>query len=147
MSTARKHILVVDDEPQITRQIRLNLELGGEYVVREENEAGHALAAAVESHTDLVLLDVMMPGRDGGELASQFRANSKFRNIPIVFLTAAVTAEEVKKHGGYIGGERFLAKPVDPAELSQCLREELEKHAPHPVPRRAEDDSSPHLAY
>ncbi len=135
MTAHKKCILVVDDEPGITRQIRLNLELTGEYLVKEENRASHALAAAREVSPDLLLLDVMMPGVDGGELASQFRASGQFRDVPIVFLTAAVTAEEVRKHNGYIGGDRFLAKPVHPEELVACLREELQKHRPQPAAR------------
>ncbi len=147
MNAAKKHILVVDDEPKITRQIRLNLELTEEYQVREENNASHAVRTAAESAPDLILLDVMMPGIDGGALASEFRANPKFRNIPIVFLTAAVTAEEVRKSRGWRGGERFLAKPVDPNELIQCLHEMLHKPAGQHAPPKTEDNTNAPLAY
>ncbi len=130
MDNVKKRILVVDDEPKITRLIRLNLEQTGEYEVREENHPTHAFTAIREFRPDLVLLDVLMPGVDGGQLASELQENPKFREIPIIFLTAAITREEVNSHGGYIGGLPFLAKPVDVPELLAALHKHLEPHAP-----------------
>ncbi len=145
MNTAKKTVLVVDDEPKITRQVRLNLELTGEYQVREENDATHALRAARESLPDLIVLDVIMPRIDGGELASRFRADPKFRDIPIVFLTAAITPEEASEPRP--GDERYLAKPVDPQQLIQCLHQMLEKPSAQPRPPTVKPDSTPHMAY
>jgi CheY-like chemotaxis protein len=144
MNRDKKRILVVDDEAKITRMVRLSLELTGEYEVREENCAGHALAAAFEFLPDLILLDVLMPGVDGGELASQLKGSPKFREVPIIFLTAAVTREEVSTHGGYVGGLPFLAKPVDFPELIACLHKHLEKHAAHPAAQTAVSLTTPH---
>ena len=144
MNSLKKRILVVDDEPKITRLIRLNLEQTGEYEVKEENRASHALAAAREFLPDLILMDVLMPGVDGGRLAGEFQESPKFREVPIIFLTAAVTREEVSSHGGYVGGLPFLAKPVDIPELVGCLRKHLEKHAAHPVPGNAAETAARH---
>jgi CheY-like chemotaxis protein len=124
-NTERKRILVIDDEPSITRLLKLNLEQTNEYLVRSENAATAALAAAEEFQPDLILLDVMMPGMDGGELASRFAANPRLKTVPIVFLTAAVTKQEVQLHGGRIGGLPFLAKPVNLADVLGCLRHHL----------------------
>jgi len=137
MSTLRKRILVVDDDPKITRGIRSVLELTGEYDVREVNHASHAMAATKAFLPDLILLDILMPEVEGDELASELRSVPEFREIPIVFLTASVTQKEVDEHGGYIGGDRFLAKPVIPVKLMDCLREQLEKHSKHPLPGRS----------
>ena len=162
MNTLRKRILIVDDEPVITRGIHRVLELTGKYEVREENRASHAMAATKAFLPDLILLDIVMPEVEGDELASEFRSVPEFREIPIVFLTASVTQKEVDEHGGYIGGDRFLAKPVDPVKLMQCLQEQLEKHSSrslpgrsaevtersgHPVTTTATEDAKPHLAY
>ena len=162
MNTLRKRILIVDDEPVITRGIHRVLELTGKYEVREENRASHAMAATKAFLPDLILLDIVMPEVEGDELASEFRSVPEFRDIPIVFLTASVAQKEVDEHGGYIGGERFLAKPVDPVELMDCLRKQLEKHSKsalptrsaeipdhsgHPVAAKATEDTSTHLAY
>jgi len=148
MNSQKKRILAIDDDPTITRQIRLNLELTGEFEVREENRGTHALIAARTFLPDLILLDVVMPDINGGELAAEIRAIPKFREVPIVFLTANVTEKEVKDHNR-IGGERFLhkTKPLDPVDLLACLREELRQHSTHPVEKKAGEDTSPHLAY
>jgi CheY-like chemotaxis protein len=121
----KKRILVVDDEPSITRLLKLNLEQTGEYEVKTENDAKAALGAAEDFVPDLVLLDVMMPGIDGGELASRFQAHPLFKNVPIVFLTAAATKTEVYNRGGRVGGLPFLAKPVELAEVLACLKQQL----------------------
>jgi CheY-like chemotaxis protein len=64
-----KRILVVDDEPSVTRTLKLNLEDTLRYKVRTENDATHAVAAAREFHPDLILLDVIMPGLDGCDVS------------------------------------------------------------------------------
>lgn len=125
MNTEKKRILVVDDEPSITRLLKLNLEQTDQYIVRGENDAMAVLAAAEEFDPHLILLDVMMPGLDGGELASRIQANPRFKTVPIVFLTAAATKGEVYARGGRVGGLPFLAKPVDISEVVACLKQQL----------------------
>jgi CheY-like chemotaxis protein len=73
MKLEKKRILVVDDEPSITRLLKLNLEETNRYVVRTENDAKAALASAEVFQPDLILLDVMMPDLDGGQLASRLQ--------------------------------------------------------------------------
>jgi DNA-binding response OmpR family regulator len=121
----KKRILVVDDEPSITRLLKLNLEQTGGYVVRTENGADEGLAAAHEFRPNLILLDVAMPGMDGGELARRIQENPMLNTVPIVFLTALATKEEVSKSRGVIGGMPFLAKPVDMNEVLSCLNKHL----------------------
>ena len=125
MNTEKKRILVVDDQAQNTRLLKLYLERTDDYGVREENDAKAALAAAEEFEPHLILLDVMMPGLDGGELAARFQGNPKLKAVPIVFLTAAVTKAEVKAGDGRIGGAPFLAKPVVLTEVLACLKQHL----------------------
>jgi len=125
MNNEKKRILVVDDEPSITRLLKLNLEQTGDYLVWTENSPSTAPAAAKEFRPDLILLNVMMPGQDGGELASAFHAEPAIQNVPIVFLTAAVTREEVRTRNGVIGGQPFLAKPVNLHEVLACLERHL----------------------
>lgn len=125
MKTEKKRILVVDDEASITRLLKLNLEQTNDYVVRGENDATAAVATAEDFLPDLILLDVMMPELDGGELASRFQAHPKFKSVPIVFLTAAATKGEVYMRGGKVGGLPFLAKPVEIAEVIACIKKEL----------------------
>jgi CheY-like chemotaxis protein len=122
----KKRILAVDDRSSITRLVKLYLEQTNDYVVREENDAKAALSAAEEFQPHLILLDVMMPGMDGGELAARFQASSKLKAVPIVFLTAAITKAEVKASDGQLrGGYPFLAKPVVLKEMLACLKHHL----------------------
>src|ERR1041385_1981538 len=99
---SQHRILIVDDEESFTRLLKLNLEVGGAYRVRSENHAPHAVAAAKEFMPDLILLDVMMPEMDGGDVASALQADPELKHIPIVFLTAAVKKEEVNSRGGLV---------------------------------------------
>ena len=125
MHDEKKRILVVDDETSITRLLKLNLEQTGDYLVRTENSSKAALAAAEEFRPDFVFLDVMMPDVDGGELAGRFQANPIMKGVPIVFLTATITREEVRARHGLVGGQPFLAKPVNLHEVLGCLERHL----------------------
>ena len=125
MKTEKKRILVVDDEAPNTRLLKRYLEQTNDYVVREENDAKAALSAAEEFQPHLILLDVMMPGMDGGELAACFQANPKLKAVPIVFLTAIVTKGEVKAGRGRVGKFPFLAKPIVLSEVVACLKHHL----------------------
>jgi CheY-like chemotaxis protein len=129
MNKAR--ILVVDDEVGFTRLLQLNLHWTGRYVVRAENSGTAALAALREFHPDLILLDVMMPGMDGGDLAARLQHNPRTRGIPIVFVTAAVRKTEARGHAGQIGGLNYIAKPVELDELIRCIDHQV---ATHPAP-------------
>jgi two-component system, OmpR family, response regulator len=125
MNDHKKRILVVDDEASITRLLKLNLEQTGNYAVATENTSWAALATAEAFKPDLILLDVMMPGLDGGHVANQFEASPRLKGVPIVFLTAAVTREEIRAHRGLVGGQPFLAKPVNLQEVLACLEQHL----------------------
>jgi len=121
-----KHrILAVDDEPAITRMIKLNLEETGLYEVRTENQGQRAIEAAREFRPDLILLDVMMPGMLGSEISAQLQADPKLCGIRIVFLTAMVTKAEESRTGGQIGGQTFVAKPISSDDLCRVVENHL----------------------
>jgi CheY-like chemotaxis protein len=118
----KKKLLVVDDEPGFTRLLKLVLR---HYEIREENDPMKALETARLFHPDLILLDVIMPGIDGGNLAAKFKADAHLKRIPIVFLTAVVSPREAGETSKLIGGFPFLAKPVSPQALEVCINEQL----------------------
>ena len=124
---SKKRILVIDDEASITRSLKLNLEAAGGYEVRAENDARRALTVARDFGPDLVLLDVMMPEMDGGDVAAQLRATVVLHDVPIVFLTAIVSKQETGGHEMVSGTMPYLAKPVDWRELKACIEEHLGK--------------------
>ena len=123
----KKKILVVDDEVGMTRMLKRNLEATGRYDVRTENSGQVAVTAAREFQPDMILLDVMMPGIGGDEVAAQFKEDKGLSNIPVVFLSAIVKKEETQPTGGNIGGLTFLAKPVKLDDLITCIENHLGK--------------------
>ena len=121
----KKKILVVDDEGGITRMLKRNLEATNHYTVRAENSGTAAVAAAAEFLPDLILMDVMMPGMDGGDVAAKIKENKNLSHIPIIFLSAIVKKEETEPTGSDIGGLTFLAKPVKIEDLVTCIEKHL----------------------
>jgi PleD family two-component response regulator len=121
----KKRILVVDDNASDTQLLKRYLEETNEYVVREENDPKAAVATAETFQPHLVLLDVLMPELDGGELAASFKAHARLKAVPIVFLTSKLTKEQVAMCAGWIGGYPFLAKPIVLTEVADCLKRHL----------------------
>jgi len=125
MKTAKKRILAVDDQASNTRLVKLYLERTNDYLVLEVNDSKAALAAAEEFQPHLILLDVLMPGMDGWDLAGCFQAHPKLKAVPIVFLTSAITKGEVEASGGRFWGYPILAKPFVLKEMAACLKHHL----------------------
>lgn len=123
-----KKILAIDDEPSVTRMIKLNLEETGLYEVLAVNEATSALPAARRFMPDLILLDIMMPGMDGGDVAAEAAADPVLKHVPIIYLTAAVTKEELGVEPHFSGGRRLIAKPITTKELIDCIEETLSRN-------------------
>lgn len=118
-------ILVVDDEPNVCAGLRLSLERAMQCQVSCVNDGKEALRLARTERPDVILLDVLMPGMTGGEVAEALRESPATRDIPVVFLTGLVARDELEKRGGEIGGERYLAKPASVDELKAVLAEVL----------------------
>lgn len=125
----KRRILLVDDEPAFTRVMRNYLEATGRFEVRMENDPTKVIPAALEFAPDLIVLDVIMPDVDGGEIAAMMREDTRLRDVPVVFLTAIVSKEFVGHQGEVIGGQTYLAKPVDAQELVKCVERKLAKAA------------------
>jgi CheY-like chemotaxis protein len=121
--------MIIDDEESVTRMVKLNLEKTGHYSVRGENQAVESLSAAREFQPELILLDVMMPGMDGGDVASRIKADPRLKDVPILFLTAIVSKSEAGTNGLSSGGGRFIAKPVKLDDLIQVIEETLQRPA------------------
>lgn len=122
-----RRVLIVDDEVGFTRLLKLNLEKEGRYEVRVENESPGAVQAAREFQPDVVLLDVVMPDMDGGDVAAKFQEDPSLSRVPIIMLTALVAEGETSSGSvAQSGSMSVLPKPVDMAMLEQCLTEALE---------------------
>jgi CheY-like chemotaxis protein len=123
----KKRILVVDDEPALTRMVKLNLERTGDYEVRTENQGLMAIPAAREFKPDLILLDFMMPDMTGDEVSAELKEDPDLARIKQIFMTAIVTKDETGETGSLIGGNEFLAKPVKADELIAAIERVLAK--------------------
>lgn len=121
-----KKILVVDDEPSLTRLVKANLERTGLFEVRTENHGNKAMEAARQFKPHLVLLDVMMPDMSGSDIAAAMKEDPQLCTIPHIFLTAIVTRDETAATGSEIGGHLFLAKPVKTEELVASINKVLQ---------------------
>jgi two-component system OmpR family response regulator len=123
----QRRILIVDDDRDSAHLIKILLEKIGRYFVLEENDAANAHQSARNFKPDLILLDIMMPEVDGGDIAAQIDADPGFQRTPIIFLTAMVTKAEAKA-GLHIQGHPVLAKPINIPELINRIEENLPAH-------------------
>ena len=119
-----RRVLVVDDEVAFTNLVKLNLEKTGRFTVHEVNDPTAALAAAREFRPQIMLLDVIMPGRDGGQVLAELRAN-EFTHLPVIFVTATLTQRGLQQRDNEIDGVPFVAKPVEPKKLIKRIEEVL----------------------
>jgi two-component system OmpR family response regulator len=117
----KPRILVVDDEPNISGLVRYFLEKTQRFEVRVENRSSIALAAAREFRPDMILLDVDMPGKDGGEVSREIEAEPSLRGVPILFFTSLISRAEAGEHETVRAGKRFLSKPVNPKVLIEVV--------------------------
>jgi CheY-like chemotaxis protein len=115
MSSEPATILIIDDEPQNRRLLEALLQPEG-YRTQSASSGDEAMALIAEHAPDLVLLDIMMPGIDGFEVATRIKSNPATANIPIIMVTAQ-DGRGARVIGLNSGVEEFLAKPIDRAEL------------------------------
>ena len=121
-----KHkILIVDDEVNLTKMLKLNLDETNKFDTRILNDGKLAIDLVKEFMPDLVLLDVMMPDIQGNEIADQILQDDEIKHIKIIFLTAIVTKNEIPEESKTIGGRKFIAKPFKADDLITTIEEVL----------------------
>jgi len=121
----KKKILIIDDDQDLTKVLKKSLEKTGRYEIKTENRGTYALAAVKSFLPDLILLDIMMPQLSGGEIGGQVREDPVLKGIPLLFMTAAVTKEELGTECRNIGGHPFIAKPIKINELIECIERHI----------------------
>ncbi len=126
MNENKYTILVVDDEEDIRQIVGYNLLRNG-YDVKEA-QSGESVLEMDLSNIDLILLDIMMEGISGIDLAKKLKQNPKTKNIPIIFLTAKNTESDIV--GGLsIGGDDYIAKPFSIKEVLARVEAVLRRYA------------------
>ncbi|MDP4582850.1 MAG: response regulator [Verrucomicrobiales bacterium] len=122
---ARK-ILLVDDEAGFTQLLKMNLEKGGRYEVCIENDSTKAISVAQGFLPDVILLDVVMPGMDGGDVQAALQSDHMLSRVPVLMLTALVDSTELSEGAvAQSGSQMVLPKPVNLALLFRVLDEIL----------------------
>ncbi len=118
-------ILIVDDEPDIVEFISYNLKNKG-YLIATANDGLQAIRKAKEFRPDLILMDVMMPNKDGMEAVKELRVLPEFEDTAIIFLTA-LNDEKYEIEGLKIGADDFISKPIKPEVLATRIAATLRR--------------------
>lgn len=123
---SRKRILIVDDDVPLTQSMRINLEETGDYEVEIVNDSIQAIKRAREFRPDVILLDVVMPGYDGGDVSAKLKGDPMLRDVPVLIITALVSNDETP--GGSpveSGGQTMIAKPIKFENLVEVIESKL----------------------
>ena len=127
---SQKRILVVDDEPDLVLMVKKNLEKEG-YKVEVAYNGAEAMEKVKANPPDAIVLDVMMPEKDGYEVCSELKNDEKFENIPIVMLTAVADHVSSTRYshadGMSMEADDYLPKPASPEEISESVKRLLEE--------------------
>ena len=114
------NILVIEDEEDIRKIVRVALEHGGNYTVELCSSAPEALDHLNSNQPDLILLDVMMPVMDGPTFLTELKNSETTKSIPVILMTAKVQSHELEQYKelGVLG---VISKPFDPVSLPQDI--------------------------
>jgi DNA-binding response OmpR family regulator len=123
-----KHVLIADDEPNIVISLEFLMKREGHRVsVARDGDA--ALEAIRREQPDLVLLDVMMPGRSGFDVCQAVRADEALAGVKILMLSAKGRDTDLAK-GTALGADAYMTKPFSTRELADKVREMLDEPLP-----------------
>jgi len=121
----KKRILIIDDEEGFCNLVKKNIEQTGEFEVCIATNGEDGIRIARNIKPDLILLDVVMPGMDGADVASLIRSDEGIKDTPIVFLTAIVREEEASSQASFTRGYSLLAKTATIGELIACIKKNV----------------------
>jgi len=139
--TRRPLILIADDNPQILELLEAYLEpLGVQVRVAADGDA--TLAAVEHEEPDLILLDIMMPKRSGFEVCRLLKDDPRYRDIPIIMVTALNELGDIER-ARECGGDDFLSKPVNKIELLARVQNLLKLRRLKRLPGHRADDAPP----
>jgi DNA-binding response OmpR family regulator len=125
MDASPTRVLVVDDEAPIRLLCRVNLEAEGMKVL-EAADGVEGVETAKAERPDVILLDVMMPGMDGWQVAENLVDDEATSHIPLIFLTARAELRDRAK-GLELGGVDYITKPFNPVELASIVQKLLDR--------------------
>jgi CheY-like chemotaxis protein len=115
-----RRVLIVDDDPLLREVAQAALELVGRWEISTAQSGPQAQQRALTEHPDAILLDVMMPGVDGPSTVASLRTDPVTRDIPVIFLTAKVTSENLEEWRS-LRLTGVIPKPFDPMTLANDM--------------------------
>jgi DNA-binding response OmpR family regulator len=115
--------MVVDDDPQLTRLVKMGLEMAG-FKVEEAWDGDKALKMMRKHPPDLLILDLMMPRKDGWEVLRQVREDPGLAELPVILLTAR-SGDPDTLRGWEMGADDYVTKPFSPSSLTGHVRDLL----------------------
>ena len=124
---SKTRVLIVDDDIAASRLLAIGLEKTGSFQVAVENVATRAATTAREFRPGVILLDVCMPGADGGDVAFRIHSDAAMRSTPIIFLTSLVSGQEATAQSMLRGGYEFLPKPASITKVVECIDRHLSR--------------------
>ncbi|MDD5132106.1 MAG: response regulator [bacterium] len=123
---AKRTVLIIDDEISFAEMVKLNLEDTDDYEVRTEYKGADGVKAALEFAPDLILLDIMLPDKDGFDVLKDLKENDQTKAIPVIMLTA-LKSDPVKFKAATLSAEEFMVKPVTVRMLVEKIEEVLDR--------------------
>ena len=117
----KKKVLLIDDDKNLCEVTKALLHQTMRYQVTTAQTGAAGIQLAKKLRPDVILLDVKMPGMDGGRVAENLGDDPLTSTIPIIFLTGLISQNEADQQGGYIAGHPFIAKPFDIKKLTDMI--------------------------
>jgi len=121
---SKKSILIIDDEADFCKLVKLNLELIGDFAVTIATDGKHGLALARTLKPNLILLDIMMTHMDGFQVLEKLKADEETMQIPVIMLTAKGD-DASKMKASELYNEDYITKPIEALELREKITEVL----------------------
>ncbi|MFA6350600.1 MAG: response regulator [Candidatus Omnitrophota bacterium] len=117
-------ILIIDDELDFGKLVKMNLELNGEFNVEIAENGKKGIAMAKKMMPDLILLDILMPGMNGFEVLRKLKADTVTIGIPVIMLSA-LEDQSVKIKAAQLYNEEYIVKPIEAPELAKKIKNVL----------------------
>ncbi len=122
----KKSILIIDDEASFARMTKIFLEGKGAYNVSYETQSVNAVETTRSTKPDLVLLDLVMPELDGGDVLARFNEDPFLKSIPVLFITSMVSQDDASDDSLVMSGDNIMIPKTSPPEfVHQCIQDKL----------------------
>jgi CheY-like chemotaxis protein len=123
MEAKRGKILIVDDSRNIRKLLSVVLK-NGKHVIIESGDGNDALEKARKEKPDLILLDVIIPGKDGIRVCREIKADRRTKDIPVIVITSD-TSHETRQKAISSGAAAFITKPFEPKDIREAVKKHL----------------------